>query len=599
MEQRRKARPRRRRRKGLSALAIFVIILCVLVLAVGAFILFITRAPQIGPATPTPSGTSMIVSEMPVTVNVGDILTGYRLHVFQTQEGSDIADDYYVTGAEEINVPSQESEEHRYDGNLRYGSIMDTSGILMKGLSDTTKQIFSALSSGEDPWLSADEEVTVLLTVQNARLSMLNSLTDDMKQAIQDAGFEHANVIVLLISQEPNSAVQTLADENFSTYGKALLCSLIADASNGTIEAGDIIDTSLDNILTVAQENDIDLDSLIEESNKKEDEVIAAATSAPVVTNPPEATLAPVPTDAPARTVMNYLLIGYDRDSSRDATYSVFRTDTLMLVSIYYTDDLKSFKEVKITSIPRDSYVPIIVDNAPVRNADGTVRQDKINSVLSWTKIKCGSDNEKYLATRYQNLCDTVSFLMGGVTIDGYFSIDMDLFVEVVDMMTDGGVWFDVDRNIYRVGEDGKLTSEILIPKGRQQLDGEKALILMRDRYNTPAGDLTRVDRQRKFLLEAFQQIKPTTLSQYWTLIANYESIMEKVETNLSVDRIGNLIWNAAQLDASLLGGRQIKTGGYYTGGIWYQVVDQLDRINLVKELFGKEISTEIGYWKY
>ena len=145
MEQRRKARPRRRRRKGLNALAIFVIILCVLVLAVGAFILFITRKPQIGEATPTPSGTSMIVSEMPVTVNVGDILTGYRLHVFQTQEGSDIADDYYVTGAEEINVPSQESEEHRYDGNLRYGSIMDTSSILMKGLSDTTKQIFLSL----------------------------------------------------------------------------------------------------------------------------------------------------------------------------------------------------------------------------------------------------------------------------------------------------------------------------------------------------------------------------------------------------------------------------------------------------------------------
>lgn len=48
MEQRRKGASSQKEAQGIKRIGNFVIILCVLVLAVGAFILFITRKPQIG-----------------------------------------------------------------------------------------------------------------------------------------------------------------------------------------------------------------------------------------------------------------------------------------------------------------------------------------------------------------------------------------------------------------------------------------------------------------------------------------------------------------------------------------------------------------------
>jgi LCP family protein required for cell wall assembly len=166
--------------------------------------------------------------------------------------------------------------------------------------------------------------------------------------------------------------------------------------------------------------------------------------------------------DEPSRAV-NILVLGSDsRISAGDPgqwQIGAQRTDAIMLVHV--PADRES---VQIMSIPRDSWVdvPGWGDN-------------KINAAFSYGGPSL--------------LVQTVEQLTG-VRIDHVAVTDFEAFGELTDEL--GGVEIALP--------DGMSSGGLQLEPGTHILDGEQALVYVRQRYGLPAGDLDRVKRQQNWM---------------------------------------------------------------------------------------------------
>ena len=151
------------------------------------------------------------------------------------------------------------------------------------------------------------------------------------------------------------------------------------------------------------------------------------------------------------------------------------RTDTLMLLNIN-----RQSRQISLMSIPRDT---------------------KVNSKYSPKKINgaygINGKGEEGMSSLMEYVSECVGFRP-----DGYLLIDLDAFVELVDLM--GGVKFDVPCDMYY--EDPSQDLYINLKAGLQRLDGEQAMGLVRFRSGYSRADLERVNVQRAFISAAMDQ---------------------------------------------------------------------------------------------
>lgn len=179
---------------------------------------------------------------------------------------------------------------------------------------------------------------------------------------------------------------------------------------------------------------------------------------------------------SPGAKAVNILFIGTDRRSDVATTGSAAaapdwvpgqqRSDTLMLVHI--DGDRRS---AGVVSIPRDSWVDI-PGHGP----------GKINAAYSY------SGPSLTVATVEQ---------LTGVRIDHIAIADWDGFKDLTDAA--GGVDIDVPETVHDPYND------VTWAAGRHHLDGEQALLYVRQRYGLPGGDFDRVKRQQAFLRSVIQ----------------------------------------------------------------------------------------------
>jgi LCP family protein required for cell wall assembly len=164
----------------------------------------------------------------------------------------------------------------------------------------------------------------------------------------------------------------------------------------------------------------------------------------------------------------NWLLVG--SDSRADATTGEGnqvwrpgqqRTDTIMLLHLP-ADRKKAY----IVSFPRDSWVEI-----------PGYGQQKINAAFSFGGPKL--------------LIETLESLTG-IRIDHYGAIDFEGFKSMTDAL--GGVTVNIKQGVYDPARKKRWEA------GRQKLNGEDALLFVRQRYNLPNGDFDRIKRQQAFL---------------------------------------------------------------------------------------------------
>ncbi len=148
-------------------------------------------------------------------------------------------------------------------------------------------------------------------------------------------------------------------------------------------------------------------------------------------------------------------------------------TDVMMVVHLAEDE-----RRATVVSVPRDSYVEFADHDHPRHSG-------KINGAFQHG----GGD----LAVR------TVEKATG-LRIDHYLETDFTGFADTVDRL--GGATVCTDKTLVDTG------SGLRLPRGTHHVDGNRALRYARARHVTPPGDLGRVRRQQRLLIEMVTRLR-------------------------------------------------------------------------------------------
>lgn len=185
----------------------------------------------------------------------------------------------------------------------------------------------------------------------------------------------------------------------------------------------------------------------------------------------------------------NYLLIGNDAGPDREGS----RSDVMVLVHV--PEDRHN---VTLVHFPRDLYVSI-----PGKG------KNKLNAAYAF-------GGAPLLVRTMQNLL--------GVEIDHVAMVGFDGFKRMTDAV--GGV--DVEVEEASEG-DGKV-----FPKGVMHMDGETALVFVRQRYQLSQGDISRGKRQQAFIKALMlKSLSRETLTNPLRL----KDFLDAATSNLTVDQ--------------------------------------------------------------
>lgn len=207
--------------------------------------------------------------------------------------------------------------------------------------------------------------------------------------------------------------------------------------------------------------------------------------------------------------VFNILLFGLDRRVKNEPS----RSDSIMIASI----DTKN-KTVKISSIMRDSYLPI------PGKAD-----NRINAAYAMggpeLAIKTINKDFKMDITRYA----TVDFLGFSDIIDKMGGVDIDIKKAEIPFIHQKVI------ELNKANPKIKLVPDITEP-GMQRLNGLQALAYSRNRHSGN-GDFDRTERQRTVITSLFNKAQSQGISQVATLAT---AVLPYIETNMTKSEMMN-----------------------------------------------------------
>ncbi len=224
-------------------------------------------------------------------------------------------------------------------------------------------------------------------------------------------------------------------------------------------------------------------------------------------------------------------------------------------------------KKVNVLSIPRDTYYPRPGFNAP--------KEKKINAAFSEEKIQG-------LKKAVENLLD--------IKIDNYVILNYDGFKKIID--TIGGVEVDVPFDMKYDDKRANPPLHINLKKGRQVLDGEKAIQFVRYRHGYAEGDLGRIKAQHEFLNAFLKKISEHSILPKLPSLA--VTLSQYLKTDLSASDITEYAYEFIKNKPSAMDARILPGEGRYEGNTSYFFVDNLKVQEIVKELFSTDASTPI-----
>ncbi|MFJ8219596.1 LytR family transcriptional regulator [Bacillus cereus] len=219
------------------------------------------------------------------------------------------------------------------------------------------------------------------------------------------------------------------------------------------------------------------------------------------------------------------------------------RSDSLMLFTLN-----PAKKSMKITSIPRDSYTEIV----------GKGKKDKINHAYAFGGIN-------------MSVKTVENFL--NVPVDHYIEVNMEGFKDIVDAVGGVDINNDMDFTI-----DG-----VHYAKGDLHLNGEKALLYSRMRYQDTRGDFGRQMRQRQVIQAVIKKgASVSSLASYGDVL---KAIEKNVKTSLTQDQMFDIQKNykdCMQNSEEI----QIPGDGHKAAdGIWYYYVPDAAKQDLTNKL--------------
>lgn len=117
-----------------------------------------------------------------------------------------------------------------------------------------------------------------------------------------------------------------------------------------------------------------------------------------------------------------------------------------------------------------------------------------------------------------------------GVNIDYYIKTNIAGLTNIVDLV--GGVGVDIEKDMHYTDRRGGLY--INLRKGYRHLNGDKALQYVRFRHDA-LGDITRMERQQKFLRALARQIVSPGNFSKWPTVADQLYTKGYIETNMNL----------------------------------------------------------------
>ena len=182
-------------------------------------------------------------------------------------------------------------------------------------------------------------------------------------------------------------------------------------------------------------------------------------------------------------------------------------TDSLILISANTNE-----KSLKFLQIPRDTYVSRDSSNGKINNLYSSYYEKTRDHASAMLKLK-----------------NTVSDILA-LPVDYYFALDLTTLSNIVDKI--GGVEIDVPYDMNYV--DAEQNLDISIKKGKQVLDGEKALDFVRYRVGYVEGDIGRVDAQKIFLSSLLNTVREKI--NIPTAVSILKDCASKVSTDMSTE---------------------------------------------------------------
>ena len=284
-------------------------------------------------------------------------------------------------------------------------------------------------------------------------------------------------------------------------------------------------------------------------------------TAVPAAT--PEATATPKPAER-----LNVLLMGIDATEYGGTTSGTMaHTDAIMLIAINFTEN-----KVDLISLPRDT----------LTTAPGYYGYYKLNGIFNvglggWRR-PAGKPDE--LSEGFLLTCRAAEEWMGGISIPYYYGLDFQAVIDIVDAI--GGIDYDVDQ--WFTSMSGKRTYS----KGMHHLDGDAVMGYLRIRQQADGLDSSRTARQRRMMVALFKKLKNEgKLSQIPALINAANS---GIYTNTTLSQTTALANYAANLDSGSIQTRSMFGELGEVEYEWrYAYVDQQNRIDIIREVFGIE----------
>lgn len=233
------------------------------------------------------------------------------------------------------------------------------------------------------------------------------------------------------------------------------------------------------------------------------------------------------------------LLLGVDQRKNDSG-----RSDTMIVITVN-----PEKHTMKMLSIPRDTRTEIIGHNSV----------DKINHAYAFGGVPMA--------------VNTVEHFLD-IPINYYVFINMEGFLQIID--TIGGVTIDNDMDL--------TYDSYHYPKGEVTLDGDKALIFSRIRYEDPRGDFGRQIRQRQ-IIEAVLKKASSTSSILLKATDMLDVVGDNVRMNFTMKDLIQLQSIYKKMNGNIEQLSFKEGNGKRIDHIWYFIPEETELENVKSEL--------------
>ncbi len=222
-----------------------------------------------------------------------------------------------------------------------------------------------------------------------------------------------------------------------------------------------------------------------------------------------------------------------------------------------------------------------LTDTMLLLRFDPTKQQLVVLSLPRDTRVQIdGYGTEKLNAANYYGgpalAAKTVSQLLGDIPIDRYIRINVQGVEKLIDAL--GGVTVHVPMDMKYKDDSQHLY--INLKAGKQHLNGDKALQLLRFRYDEN-GDIGRIQRQQLVIRALKEQaLNPVTIARIPQIL---KVVQSHIDTNLSIEELMALVGFGSGINKSntqmLLVPGDFSSPGEYRASYWlpnYRQIDQM-----------------------